>query len=101
MKILSIFLVFYGLSSYGAERTYYDILEVSKTAGQEEIKKAYRKLIFKHHPNRQPGGRFASTADSENFIKLTEAYKVLNDPLKRKQYDCQIAWDSLISAFRL
>jgi len=58
---------------------YYSILGVSKTASQDEIKKAYRKLAMKHHPDR--GG------DAEISAKINEAYTVLGDPQKRKQYD--------------
>lgn len=58
---------------------YYSILGVSKTASQEEIKKAYRKLAMKHHPDR--GG------DAEISAKINEAYTVLGDPKKRAEYD--------------
>ena len=58
---------------------YYSMLGVSKTASQEEIKKAYRKLAMKHHPDR--GGDAAISA------KINEAYSVLGDAAKRQQYD--------------
>ncbi len=58
---------------------YYDILGVSKNASQEEIKKAYRKLAHKHHPDK--GG------DAERFKKINEAYRILSDQSKRSQYD--------------
>lgn len=58
---------------------YYKILEVDKTASKEEIKKAYRKLAHKHHPDK--GG------DEAKFKKLSEAYAVLSNDEKRKQYD--------------
>ncbi len=58
---------------------YYKILGVSKDADQEEIKKAFRKLAHKHHPDK--GG------DEEEFKKINEAYRVLSDEKKRKQYD--------------
>ncbi len=58
---------------------YYQILGVSKDASKEEIKKAYRKMAHKHHPDK--GG------DSEKFKKVNEAYQVLSDDRKRKQYD--------------
>ncbi len=58
---------------------YYDILGVSKTASADEIKKAYRKLAHKHHPDK--GG------DEESFKKISEAYRVLSDKSKREQYD--------------
>ncbi len=99
MKILSIFLFFFaGLSSYGAEKNYYDILGVDKTAEQEEIKKAHRKLIFKHHPDRNFDSKKYKTIEeyrqskdykehNKKIIEIEQAYKVLSDPLKRKQYD--------------
>ncbi len=58
---------------------YYKILEVDKTASKEEIKKAYRKLAHKHHPDK--GG------DEAKFKKISEAYAVLSNDEKRKQYD--------------
>lgn len=58
---------------------YYDILGISKSASNEEIKKAYRKKALEHHPDR--GG------DQEEFKKINEAYQVLSDPQKRSQYD--------------
>lgn len=58
---------------------YYDILGVSRGASQEEIKKAYRKLAHKHHPDK--GG------EEEKFKKINEAYNVLSDEKKRSQYD--------------
>lgn len=58
---------------------YYKILGVSKTATNDEIKKAYRKLALEHHPDR--GG------DDKEFKKINEAYQVLSDPQKRAQFD--------------
>jgi len=58
---------------------YYSILGVGKTASQDDIKKAYRKLAMKHHPDR--GG------SAEKLQQVNEAYDVLKDPTKRKQYD--------------
>lgn len=61
----------------------YEVLGVSKTAGQDEIKKAYRNLAFKYHPDRNPGDKSAE----EKFKEITAAYDVLGDPAKRAQYD--------------
>ncbi len=58
---------------------YYKILGVEKGASQDEIKKAYRKLAVKHHPDK--GG------DEAEFKKINEAYQILSDPQKRAQYD--------------
>src|SRR5271169_3531571 len=66
-----------------AKRDYYEILEVSKTASKEEIKKAYRKVALKFHPDRNQGDKAAE----EKFKEAAEAYEVLSDAEKRKQYD--------------
>jgi curved DNA-binding protein len=62
---------------------YYKILGVEKNADTEEIKKAYRKLALKYHPDRNPNNPVAE----EKFKKISEAYAVLSDSGKRKQYD--------------
>jgi curved DNA-binding protein len=64
-------------------RDYYKILEVSKSASQDDIKKAYRKLAKKHHPDANPGDKKAE----EKFKEINEANEVLSDPEKRKKYD--------------
>lgn len=62
---------------------YYELLGISKTASADAIKKAYRKLALKYHPDRNQGNKEAE----EQFKKISEAYAVLSDPEKRKQYD--------------
>lgn len=64
-------------------KDYYDILEVSKTATADEIKKAYRKIALKYHPDRNQGNKEAE----EKFKEAAVAYEVLSDPEKRKRYD--------------
>jgi molecular chaperone DnaJ len=64
-------------------KSLYDALGVAKTASQDEIKKAYRKLVQQYHPDKNPGD-----AEAENrFKEVQGAYDVLSDPEKRKQYD--------------
>jgi curved DNA-binding protein len=62
---------------------YYKVLGVDKKASGDEIKKAYRKLALKYHPDKNPGNKTAE----EQFKKISEAYAVLGDVEKRKQYD--------------
>lgn len=61
----------------------YTVLGVSKSASDDEIKKAYRTLAFKYHPDRNPGDKAAE----EKFKKINAAYEVLGDKTKRNQYD--------------
>ena len=72
-----------------AKRDYYEVLEVSKSASVDEIKKAYRKLAIKYHPDRNPGDAEAEA----KFKEAAEAYDVLHDPQKRQQYD-QFGFDA-------
>jgi molecular chaperone DnaJ len=64
-------------------KDYYKVLGVSQQATEEEIKKAYRKLALKYHPDRNPGNKEAE----EKFKEAAEAYRVLSDSEKRKRYD--------------
>ncbi|BCK00033.1 molecular chaperone DnaJ [Anaerocolumna chitinilytica] len=65
------------------KRDYYEVLGVSKTAGDDEIKKAYRQLAKKYHPDANPGDKEAEV----KFKEASEAYAVLSDAEKRRQYD--------------
>ena len=65
------------------KRDFYEILGVSKTASQEEIKKAYRKVAMQYHPDRNPGDKVSE----EKFKEAAEAYEILNDADKKAQYD--------------
>ena len=66
-----------------AKRDYYEVLGVDKSASEDEIKKAYRKIAIKYHPDRNPGDKEAE----EKFKEAAEAYEVLHDAQKRQQYD--------------
>ena len=65
-------------------KDYYQILGVPENASEQEIKKAFRKLAFKHHPDTNPGNERQA---EERFKEINEAYAVLGDKGKRQQYD--------------
>ena len=66
-----------------AKRDFYEVLGVARQASDEDIKKAYRKIAFQHHPDRKPGDASAEG----KFKEATEAYEALRDPQKRARYD--------------
>ena len=76
-----------------AKRDYYEVLGVGKTASADEIKKAYRKLAVKYHPDKNPGNKEAE----EKFKECAEAYEVLSNTEKRQRYD-QFGHDGLRGA---
>ena len=65
------------------KRDYYEVLGVEKSCTDEELKKAYRKLAMKYHPDRNPDNKEAE----EKFKEANEAYAILSDADKRRQYD--------------
>ena len=65
------------------KRDYYEVLGIEKSASADEIKRAYRKLAGKYHPDRNPGDKSAE----EKFKEIGEAYEVLSDSDKKARYD--------------
>ena len=66
-----------------AKRDYYKVLDVARNATEADIKKSYRRLAMKYHPDRNPGDREAE----EHFKEISQAYDILIDPEKRAAYD--------------
>src|SRR6202167_6551522 len=66
-----------------AQQDYYQTLGVERGASEDDIRKAYRKLARKHHPDLNPGDKSAE----EHFKKVQEAYDILSDPKKKQMYD--------------
>ncbi|MBI3333823.1 MAG: molecular chaperone DnaJ, partial [Candidatus Omnitrophica bacterium] len=79
-----------------AKRDYYEVLGVERSASVEEVKKAFRRLALKYHPDRNPTGKDEAR---ERFKEISEAYEVLSDPAKRSTYD-QYGHGGLEGAFR-
>ena len=72
-----------AIIKYMAKRDYYEVLGVSKNASDDEIKKAFRKLALKYHPDKNPGDKEAEA----KFKEISEAHEVLSDKQKRARYD--------------
>ena len=66
-----------------AKRDYYEVLGVTKSASESEIKKAYRQMALKYHPDKNPDDKDAE----EKFKEAAEAYEVLSNPDKKSRYD--------------
>jgi curved DNA-binding protein len=84
LGLLTFWQVTHGAKIVDVAKDYYSILGVSKDASDDRIKKAYRKLAMKFHPDRNPDKQKWA---NEKFKEINEAYGVLGDPEKRKQYD--------------
>ena len=76
------------------QEDYYDLLGIPKTASADDVKKAFRKMALKYHPDRNPGDKSAE----EKFKKISEAYEILGDQEKRRMYD-QYGADGVRQAF--
>ena len=79
----------------------YDLMGISEGASQEEVKKAYRSLALSAHPDKQASmDPEEAKKVEENFIKIQEAYELLSDPVKRKQYDSSLDFDESLPKLR-
>lgn len=79
----------------------YELMGISEGASQDEIKKAYRSLALSAHPDKQATMEPEEAKKvEENFIKIQEAYELLSDPVKRKQYDSSLDFDESLPKFR-
>eukprot|EP00898_Chlorokybus_atmophyticus_P001543 jgi/Chlat1/238/Chrsp1S03046 len=72
-----------GLSSFAAARNFYDILQVSRSATEDQIKRSYRKLALKYHPDKNPGNEEAG----KKFAEINHAYEVLTNAEQKRIYD--------------
>ena len=72
-----------------AKRDYYEVLGISKNASEDEVKKAFRKLAVKYHPDKEGGSE-------EKFKEINEAYEVLKDKQKRQRYDHSVDRKSVV-----
>ena len=66
-----------------SKRDYYEVLIISRTASQDDVKQAFRKLAKEHHPDRTPG----DAAAEDKFKEIQEAFSILHDAEKRRRYD--------------
>ncbi len=80
-----------GIKPRGASSNFYEVLEVSKTASPDDIRKAYLKLSMKNHPDKNPGDEAAK----RRFQQISEAYQVLSDPRLRSKYDATGSVDGI------
>lgn len=72
------------------ELNLYQILEIESNALEEDIRKAYKKLSLKYHPDKQINSSLSEEEKSQPFIKIRDAYEILSDPMKRQKYDKEI-----------
>ncbi|KAF4673424.1 DnaJ (Hsp40), sub C, member 2 [Perkinsus chesapeaki] len=73
----------------------YDILKVNPTATQDQIKKSYRRLVLEHHPDKQKGSA-KEEEEKLTFLRIQEAFEVLSDERRRKQYDSSLPFDETV-----